>query len=154
MAIVDLFLHEAQVKAAYGYLIFDWFLSVLKYSSDISILAGAHWIISRQLFGCIRRPRIWLLAGDFLVLTLAVMALYYLGSLLANQVIWLEVGDPDTLSLVFMRRNQFEAAFAIIQFLTAFLIIAAAVVSLSCEWNEDKKLLEVSFGQQRLHPTG
>jgi len=82
------------------------------------------------------------------------MALYYLGSLLANQVIWLEVGDPDTLSLVFMRRNQFEAAFAIIQFLTAFLIIAAAVVSLSCEWNVDKKLLEVSFGQQRLHPTG
>lgn len=82
------------------------------------------------------------------------MALYYLGSLLANQVIWLEVGDPDTLSLVFMRRNQFEAAFAIIQFLIAFLITAAAVVSLWCEWNEDKKLLEVSFGQQRLHLPG
>jgi hypothetical protein len=134
-------------------LIFDWFLAVSKFASDISILAGAHWVISRQLFGRVKRPKVWLLAGDFLVLVLAVMALFYLGSLLANQILWLEVGDPDTISVVVVHRNQFEAAFAIIQWLTTLFIITEATVSVWCEWNEDAKVPKVSSKLTVFNPT-
>jgi hypothetical protein len=146
LSIIDLFLHEGRIKAPYGLLLCEWILAVLKFAADVSILAGAHWVISRQLFGRVKRAKAWLVTGDFLLLVVAAMSLYYLGSLLASQILWLQVGDLDLMNLVTVRRDQFEAAFAILQALTAFLISGEAATSFWCEWNEEGTVPNVSFG--------
>lgn len=132
-----------------GFLLFDWFLAILKFATDILVLTGAHWVTSTQLFGRVKRPKIWLLAGDFMALALITMALFYLGGLLANQVLWLEVAEPNTITWVFTHRNQIEAAFAIIQWFATLFIVAEAAVSLRGEWSEDGEVPKVSSSPNR-----
>jgi hypothetical protein len=136
--VIDLFLHEGHIKAPYGFLLYSWFLAILKFAADISLLAGTHWVVSRHLFDRVQRAKAWLLAGDFLILTLLVMALYYLCSLLASQILWLLVGDLDTLNEVSGHRNDFQAAYSAIQMLVTVLIVLESLVAVWCEWNEDR----------------
>jgi hypothetical protein len=73
------------------------------------------------------------------------VALYYLGSLLADQVLWLEVGEVDTIDAVSNRKSQFDAAFAIMQWIVAFYILIEAAVAFSGDWRAEGEAPKVSY---------
>ncbi|KAH8676465.1 hypothetical protein BGZ60DRAFT_428982 [Tricladium varicosporioides] len=117
---IDLFLHESRTKVTYIYIIYYFFLACLKLPADILILAGSHRIISGQIYIHHRtrtpRPVIWLLAGEFLVIVLIILALYYAGSLFAYEVLWLQVADATaSFSLWFLRKNKVPSSSSPIQ---------------------------------------
>ncbi|KAF4631947.1 hypothetical protein G7Y89_g6189 [Cudoniella acicularis] len=97
IATVDLFLHESQITTTYAYILLTFFLLLIKLPSDILLLLGSHRLISGQLFihSLVQKPKpiVWLLVGEFLALVLAILALYYVGSYLAYEVLWLNVAD-------------------------------------------------------------
>jgi hypothetical protein len=130
ITIVDLFLHETQIKATYGYILLDFFLACLKLASGIFLLAATHRIVASQLFDCPQVPKIgaklWLMIGELFVITLSVMALYYLGSLLSNQVLWLGLADATTIDNIVSRRNSLQSAFYAMQLVLSLMILAVA----------------------------
>jgi hypothetical protein len=58
--------------------------------------------------------------GELLVIVLVISNLYYLGSLLSNEVLWLEVANADIVRDIVSHRNLFELAFFAIQFILTF----------------------------------
>jgi hypothetical protein len=132
--IVDLFLHEAKLKTGYGYIIYEFFLSSARYATDIFVLAGTHQLMSDQFN---RQPRsqlrrrawIWSLTGELIVLVQIILALYFLGSLFADAALWLQVADPSVIDGVASRKDEFEAAFFIIQFLLTLTMLTGAATS-------------------------
>jgi hypothetical protein len=153
--IVDLFLHEAKLKTGYGYILYEFFLSSARYATDIFILAGTHQLISDQLN---RQPRsqlrgkawIWHLTGELVVLVQVILALYFLGSLLADEALWLQVADPSVIDGVASRKDKFEAAFFIIQFLLTLTMLIGAAVS-AWFWRKEAESIPsvrkfISFG--------
>lgn len=116
--ILDLILHECQITTAYGYILFYLPLIFSRFTADILLLFGTQILISYQLAFQLRNQiRAWRLAGYFILCVLCTIALYYLFSLLAVEVLWLQMADPAIISGVASRRNQFEASFFIVQFL-------------------------------------
>lgn len=130
---MDLFLHDTRLKVAYGYILVDFFLACLKAASNILILAAAHRIVSGQLFECVQmmqrkqlKAKIWLFMGEFLIITLMIMALYYVGSLLSYEALWLGIADTDTVEEMEGRRNNLQSAFFAIQLVLTFMVFCGA----------------------------
>jgi hypothetical protein len=152
---IDLFLHESQISAKYSYILYYFFLACLKFPADILILAGSQRIISGQLY--IHHPKrtpkpvIWLLTGEFLVIILMILALYYIGSLLTYEVLWLQVADASVVLSVGTRRNKMETAFFVIQFLLTLLTLAAASFSFWFSKQENPFIPNQTF-RERLSP--
>lgn len=94
------------------------------------MLAAIHRIVAGQLFECFQvtkfGAKLWFMLGEFFVIILITMALYYLGSLLSNQVLWLGLADTNTIDNVVSRRNSLQSAFYAIQFILSFMALAAA----------------------------
>lgn len=127
--IIDQFLHESQIKAAYGYILLYFPIAVSRFTADIFLLVGTQILISYQLAFQLRTQiRVWRLAGIFVLLVLWTIALYYLFSLLAVEVLWLQMADPDIIRAVATRQNQFEASFFIIQFLVTLTMVTLTAV--------------------------
>jgi len=127
--IIDQFLHESQIKTAYGYILFYFPIAVSRFTADIFLLVGTQILISYQLAFQLRiKIRVWRLAGIFVLLVLCTIALYYLFSLLAVEVLWLQMADPDIIRGVATRQNQFEASFFIIQFLVTLTMVTLTAV--------------------------
>jgi hypothetical protein len=64
-----------------------------------------------------------------LVLVLFVLALYYIGSLFAYEVLWLQVADASEVLSVRSKRNKIELAFFVLQYMITLLTLAAASFS-------------------------
>jgi hypothetical protein len=146
--IVDLFLHEAELKTGYGYIIYDFFLSSASYATDILILAGTHQLISNQLNSqpthqLRKNARTWYLTGRLIVLVQIILALYFLGSLFANEALWLQIADSSVIDGVASRKNTFEAAFFIIQFLFTLTMLTGAAISALLWWKEVESIPNV-----------
>ena len=146
--IVDLFLHEAKLKTGYGYILYQFFLSSARYATDIFMLAGTHQLISNQLniqpSNQLRKKAwIWYLTGKFIVLVQVILALYFLGSLFADEALWLQIADPSVIEGVVSRKDKFEAAFFIIQFLLTLTMLTGAALSVWFWWKEEESIPSV-----------
>ena len=76
-----------------------------RFTADILLLFGTQVLISYQLaFQLGRQIRAWRLAGSFILLVLCTIALYYLFSVLAVEVLWLQMADPAIISGVASRQ--------------------------------------------------
>lgn len=124
LLLADLFVHEAQVRVAYGYLLFEIFPAMVKFMSEVLLLAGAHRVTSSLLSN--RKPHFANLGGEFLIVVLILMALYSFGSLVVNIVLWLQVADPGTIDAIFWRRSRLNTAFCVIQFLLTTICVSEA----------------------------
>ena len=148
MNIVDLFLHEAKLKTGYGYILYEFFLSSARYATDIFILAGTHQLISDQLNiqpnnQLRKKAWIWYLTGKFIVMVQVILALYFLGSLFADEALWLQIADPSVIDGVASRKDKFEAAFFIIQFLLTLAMLTGAAISAWFWWKEEESIPNV-----------
>jgi len=121
VVIVDLFLHETQLKTGYGYILLAFFLACFKFTSDILLVSASHRIVSTQLYDCYQikryQAKLWLMLGELLVILLIIASLYYLGSLLSNEILWLEVANADIVSDIVTRKSRFQLAFFVVQFI-------------------------------------
>jgi hypothetical protein len=135
-------LHEARLKAPYGFVLYDWFNEVFRVAANVLIPAGAHSVVSRILDWRWPNAKWWGFAGDFIVLVAQVMAFYYLGSLLADQVLWLQIAEVSTAETVSRRKNQFDATFSILLWILALFVLVEAAVAL---WREEKDLKEIPW---------
>jgi hypothetical protein len=107
--------------------LFYWLIVLAKFAADILMLAGAFRLLSCLISPKLGRLLTWIHTGEFLIIVLIIMALYHLGSYLANEVLWLNIADPVIIIDVSSRKDEFEAAFFIIQWLsTLFILIAIA----------------------------
>ncbi|KAF2472650.1 uncharacterized protein BDR25DRAFT_10731 [Lindgomyces ingoldianus] len=138
LLIIGLFLHETRIKMPFGFVLYDWFTEVLRVSANVLIPAGAHAVVTRLLGWMGPSAKWWAFVGDFFVLTARIMALYYLGSLLAHQVLWLQVAQVDTVQTIMVRKNQFDVAFSILLWILAFFILFEAAVALWGDWRGEK----------------
>jgi len=130
--IIDLFLHEGQITTAYGYILFYFPILFSRFTADILLLFGTQILISYQLAFQLRKQiRALRLAGSFVLLVLCTIALYYIFSTLAVEVLWLQMADPAIISGVASRQNQFEVSFFIVQFL---LMLAMAIGTAIVVW--------------------
>jgi hypothetical protein len=136
--IVGLFLHETRLKAPLGFVLYDWVTEAFRVSANVLIPAGAHKVVTRLLGWTGSSARWWSVAGDFMVLVARVMGSYYLGSLLADQVLWLQVAQVDTVETIIWRKNQFDATFSILLWILAFFILIEAAVALWGQWRGEK----------------
>jgi hypothetical protein len=146
--IVDLFLHEAKLKTGYGYILYEFFLSSARYATDIFILAGTHQLISDQLNiqpnnQLRKKAWIWYLTGRLIVLVQIILALYFLGSLFADEALWLQIADPSVIEGVASRKDKFEAAFFIIQFLLTLTMLAGSAISVWFWWKVEESIPNV-----------
>lgn len=132
---MDLFLHEGRLYAAYGYILLYFFITVTKFAADILVLTGTLRVLSCLISQRLDRPLLWIKIGEFQIIILLITALYHLGSYFANEVLWLNVADPDVINDVSSKKDRFEAAFFIIQWLLtlAMLIAIAAVLYMNPE---------------------
>jgi hypothetical protein len=157
LTIIDLFLHEGRLKATYAYIIFYFFIACFRFAADILILSGTHRVVSMQVYHRLKLPRVpkmpslWFLFGEFIVVVLAIAALYHVGSLFAHASLWLQVADPSLVGVVERRQDKFDAAFAILTFLFTLFMLAGAGISFWCYHKEDGKVPEVCV---QLDPIG
>jgi hypothetical protein len=129
--IVDIFFHETSLRAAYGYIMLYFVITLEKLAADILILTGTLRIFSCLLFRRLRTPLPWIHIGEFLIILLVITALYDLGSYFAHQVLWINIADDDIIADVSSRKDKFEAAFFILQWLlTLSMFIAVTYVVL------------------------
>jgi hypothetical protein len=77
---------------------------------------------------------------------------YRIVSYFANEVLWLNVADPDIINDVSSRKDRFEAAFFIVQwFLTLFMLTAVSVV-LYFKKAEGEGINKVCISLNKVHP--
>ncbi|OCK81696.1 hypothetical protein K432DRAFT_403557 [Lepidopterella palustris CBS 459.81] len=145
LTLIDLFLHEARLNATYGYILFYFFIACLKFAADFLILAGTHRVTSGLLFYQIKKAKIWHLVGEFIIIVLMITALYYLGSLLADEILWLQVADSDAIQSVNTRKNKLEAAFVILQFFLTLMTLAATMLSAWIYLDDDSEIPRQSY---------
>lgn len=112
------------------------------------MLAGTHQLISNQLniqpSNRLRKKAwIWYLTGKFIVLVQLILALYFLGSLFADEALWLQIADPSVIEGVVSRKDKFEAAFFIIQFLLTLTLLTGAALSVWFWWKEEQSIPSV-----------
>ena len=132
------------LHAAYGYILLYFFIAVLRYTADILLLGGAHRIISCRLYIQLNKPLSWILVGEIQILILVLLALYYVGSYVANEVLWLNVADPEIVDDLSNRKDKFEAAFFIIQFIFALFVFVGSLIS-AWKWRKyDKHIPKVN----------
>jgi hypothetical protein len=141
--IVDLFLHEAKLKTEYSFILYEFFPWCARYAADIFVLAGTHQLISEQLtnqpsYQLSKKAQVWRLAGELIVLVQVILALYFLGSLFADEALWLQIADPSVIDGVSSRKDKFEAVFFVIQFVFTFKMLIGAAIS-GWYWRKEKE---------------
>ena len=128
LEIIDLFLHEAQIYTTYSYVITDFVFAIPRYIGDVAFLVGLHHVVWSEFAQVITPyPLTWRLSVDGTIMIVVLMAVYAIGSLLANEVYWLQVADYDQIQLLYNRKNSFDTAYVAFQWL---LTLAIVVVSM------------------------
>jgi hypothetical protein len=126
VTIVDLFLHEARTAVSYNYFLVEVPIAALKFAAEGLLTATTYRIVVLHLLQRTRWAKIALVAGEVLSLTLVVTALYSLGSLVARQIVWLQLADEHTRLGFAGPQRKFEAAFYCVQFCMS---VAATVLA-------------------------
>ncbi|KAG4436979.1 hypothetical protein IFR05_007549 [Cadophora sp. M221] len=151
LTIIDIFLRETQTSVKYGYILFGVFIEGLKVGSDILMIIGAHRVLTAQVYQChkIQRPkaRVWLYTGEFFILLIEIMALYYLGSLLAHEVLWLGIANTSAVDAVTGRQDSLQSAFFAFQWILSLMLLCG---SLTLAWVEDEDDLLASMKEMVL----
>jgi hypothetical protein len=106
-----------------------FFITSAKFAADILILTGTLRVISCLVSQRAEKPLLLIHIGEFHIIILLITALYHLGSYFANEILWLNIADQDIISDVASRKDRFEAAFFIIQWLlTLFMLATISIV--------------------------
>lgn len=129
LTVVDLFIHEARISVVYNYFFIDVAITALKFCAEGSLMATAYRIVVLHLLQQSRRAKVALIFGEFLILSLVVTALYSLGSLVARQIVWLQLADETTRNAFSWPQRRFEAAFYGVQFCMGFFTAAFATTN-------------------------
>lgn len=96
-------------------------ISVLKFCAEGFLVATTYRIVVLHLLQQTRKAKIALLLGEVLNLVLLVTAMYSVGSLIAGQVVWLQLADEKTRKGFAWPQRKFETAFYAVQFCMSFL---------------------------------
>jgi len=132
-------MHSKGREVTYGHIIYHFFFSLIRVTSDTLMIAGAFVATQKQCYGRVKHAMGFLLVGDMLILVVAVSGLLYLVYTLAFYVTWLQVGDPQTIMNLYHLKDIFETAFAAMQCVLATLNYAAAVECARAWANEQSK---------------
>ncbi|KAH7330474.1 hypothetical protein BKA65DRAFT_59291 [Rhexocercosporidium sp. MPI-PUGE-AT-0058] len=138
LTIIDLFLRETETSVKYGYVLLGFFIEGLKVASDTLMIIGTHRILTAHFFQCqnkIQRVKavIWAYTGEFFILVIEIMGLYYLGSLLAHEVLWVGIADTSAVAAVAERKESLQSAFFALQWILALMLLSG---SLTLDWIE------------------
>lgn len=128
LVIIDLFLHEARISSPFNYYFIAVPITLVKFCAEGLLVANAYRIVVLHLLQQSRKAKIALLVGEVLVLVLIVTALYSVGSLVACQIVWLQLADASTRNSFARPQVRFEAAFYIIQFFLSLFAMAFATI--------------------------
>ncbi|KAF2461823.1 hypothetical protein BDY21DRAFT_329748 [Lineolata rhizophorae] len=128
--VIDLSLRKAQIKTTYRYVLTDSLFYVFKFAADIFIIAGAYRIASAEISKRILKSWIWKATGDFVIILLTMLALFHVGTRFAHGILWIGVADIIDIQHLAQRRNEFEIAFMVLQFLLALGTLAMSTLSL------------------------
>ncbi|EXJ56123.1 hypothetical protein A1O7_09054 [Cladophialophora yegresii CBS 114405] len=129
LTIIDLFLHEARVSVPYNYFLIDVPISALKLCAEGFLVATTYRIVVLHLQQHIRKAKVALILGEVLILALLATAVYSLGSLMARQIVWLQLADEKMRNSFAWPQRRFEAAFYCIQFCMGFLATVFAGIN-------------------------
>jgi hypothetical protein len=127
LTILDLFLREGQLQVQYGYILFYALFAILKLSSEV-----AYVLVAQRFSACLlsRYQRslatMWWLLGSMICLALAILALFFTGSFVANVVLFLQRSDIVINRNLKVREWKLEAAFYLLQCLSSFFTWAIA----------------------------
>ncbi|ETI21665.1 hypothetical protein G647_08012 [Cladophialophora carrionii CBS 160.54] len=116
VTIIDLFLHEARISVPYNYFFIDVPILALKLCGEGFLVATTYRIVVLHLQQQTRKAKVALVLGEVLILALLVTAMYSLGSLIARQIVWLQLADEKTRNSFAWPQRKLEAAFHCIQF--------------------------------------
>ncbi|KAH9222481.1 hypothetical protein DL95DRAFT_454491 [Leptodontidium sp. 2 PMI_412] len=151
LTIIDIFLRETQTSVKYGYILFGFFIEGIKVGSDILMITGAHRVLTAQVYQCHKtqrlKARVWLYTGEFFILLIQIMALYYLGSLFAHEVLWLGIANTSAVDAVAGRQDSLQSAFFALQWILALMLLCG---SLKLAWIEDQDDLLASLKEMVL----
>jgi hypothetical protein len=127
LRLLDLIFHQIQFGFPYSYILYDFVLEMLKFIADILLISSTHQIITRFLRETehFRHQilKIWFLVGEFLVIILSFMGLYYIISLLANQILWLGIASSGLIISVRNFKYSFQGAFFGFQWVLSFMVL-------------------------------
>lgn len=112
------------------------FINLCKFTADVFLLAGIHRVTTCLISQRLEKPLKWIYIGEFLIIMIVITALYYIGSYFADEVLWLNVADPDIIDDVSSRKDKFEAAFFILQWVLTLFIFIIITVALFTEDGE------------------
>ncbi|KAF2192228.1 hypothetical protein K469DRAFT_307483 [Zopfia rhizophila CBS 207.26] len=137
--LLDLFLHESRLKATYGYILFYFFLAAIKLSADVSLLSGVVRITIQQIYHKIRNAKVCLLVSELFIILLMILALYYIGSFLADEVVWLQVVEPVIAAAITNQENKLETAFVVFQWLLSSMALVGSSLHVLILQEEDNE---------------
>ena len=139
LTIVDLFLHEVQLRVPYDYFLVDSVLTALKFTSETLIIWNTYNIVALQLYKHmdIALAKGALLFGETLVVILMIMAIYSTGSMIGGQIAWLSIADSNLINSLAYPQARFEGAFFAIQWIIALFGLVLAVINWLYEFAEE-----------------
>lgn len=130
LTIIDLFLHEARIAVQYNYFFIEVPLAALQFCAEGFLVATTYRIVVLHLLQQTRKAKIALILGEVLNLTLIITALYSIGSLVARQIVWLQLADEKARNGFARPQRRFEAAFYGLQFCMGLLATGFAGLNL------------------------
>jgi hypothetical protein len=106
----------------------------LKLFADILLLVVAHRVCTCMMSRYREKlAAYWLLTGDFLTITLAAIALYYIGSSAATEILFLNEADNSLVRDISGRELKLQAAFYSVQAgLSIFVLVGAILHIIRC----------------------
>lgn len=138
LTIIDLFLHEVQLRVPYDYFLVDSVLIALKFTSETLIIWNTYYLVALQLYKHmeVRYAKGALLFGETLVVIIMIMAIYSTGSMIGGQICWLSIADSSLINSLTYPQARFEAAFFAIQWLITLFGLALSVINWLYEYSE------------------
>lgn len=132
--ILNLFIIETRAKVKYGYMLMYVWITGLKLFADILLLVVAHRVCACMMSRYRGKlAAYWLLTGDFLAITLAAIALYYIGSAAATEILFLNEADNSLVRDINGRELKLQAAFYSVQAgLSIFVLVGAILHIIRC----------------------
>lgn len=103
------------------------------------MITGAHRVLTAQVYQCHKtqrlKARVWLYTGEFFILLIQIIALYYLGSLFAHEVLWLGIANTSAVDAVAGRQDSLQSAFFALQWILALMLLCGSLI---LAWIEDQ----------------
>ena len=124
--LVDQWLHQQMASVPMGYALVIPLWEILRTVSSIIMLWGAHALVWRELHNRFTHTTIFFHLGYAFVLVLWLMVAFYLALYFALAFVWLFFTGVAVISDVATKRNGFDIAVVVFQWLFSLLILSGS----------------------------